>query len=105
MRNPSSVCLSVICVFSRVQTALSTVSECLTGFTLLISFSFLFCSLFFLQTWLFGYELSDTLVVFSPDFMTIIASKKKLAFLQPLEGLTEVKVKLVLRSKVSPSSP
>ncbi|XP_065185359.1 FACT complex subunit SPT16-like isoform X1 [Sycon ciliatum] len=52
-----------------------------------------------LQTWLLGYELTDTLIVIGPKFFTVIASKKKLSFMQPLEKLDSVKVSLVLRSK------
>ena len=36
------------------------------------------------QIWLFGYELSDTIIGMTKDKMVIITSKKKAEFLKPL---------------------
>jgi len=38
-----------------------------------------------LQSWLLGYELTDTITVFAADSITFLASKKKIEFLRPLE--------------------
>ena len=41
---------------------------------------------FSLQTWLFGYELADTLCVFCANDIHVLSSKKKVEFLRPLEA-------------------
>ena len=40
---------------------------------------------FSFQQWLFGYELTDTLLVFAKSSLDILASKKKIDFLKPLQ--------------------
>ncbi|VVC28157.1 Hypothetical protein CINCED_3A014976 [Cinara cedri] len=55
-----------------------------------------------LQIWLFGYELTDTVSVFTQESVHIIASKKKVEFLKPAENVKDSdcpSVKLIIREK------
>lgn len=50
---------------------------------------------------MFGYELPDTLMVLTDDTAYFLASKKKIEFLQKVEGTDNgVTVKLLIRDKV-----
>lgn len=53
---------------------------------------------------MFGYELTDTVSVFTAEGIYIVASKKKVEFLKPAENVKESDcpfVKLITREKVS----
>lgn len=57
-----------------------------------------------LQSWLLGYELTDTISVFSQDGIYFLTSKKKIEFLKQVEnsksdGVPEIK--LLVRDRVS----
>lgn len=57
------------------------------------------------MVWLLGYELSDTIIVMTEKSIQILASKKKIDFLKPLESGKENEkdvppVTLLVRNKV-----
>lgn len=63
-------------------------------------------SYFLPQSWLLGYELSDTIMVFTADTVYFLSSKKKIEFLRQIENPKEKTgdeptVKLLVRDKVS----
>lgn len=43
-----------------------------------------------IQIWLFGYELNDTICVFTRDGVHILSGKKEIEFLKPLENRIEM---------------
>ncbi|XP_065828141.1 FACT complex subunit SPT16-like [Oscarella lobularis] len=52
-----------------------------------------------LQTWLFGYELPDTICVLTKTGLLVLTSKKKVEFLNPLKDGGDIEVELILKSK------
>lgn len=56
------------------------------------------------QSWLLGYELTDTVTVFTADCVYFLSSKKKIEFLKQIEDHKEPNVptvKLLVRDRVS----
>lgn len=59
-----------------------------------------------MKTWLLGYELTDTVMVFTPEAVHVLTSKKKIEFLKQVENPKEKTgdepaVKLIMRDRVS----
>lgn len=59
-----------------------------------------------IQVWLLGLEMSDTLLVFTEKGIYVLASKKKIDYLKPLESSKENEkyvppINLLVRNKVS----
>lgn len=58
-----------------------------------------------IQVWLLGLEMSDTIVVFAEKGIHVLASKKKIDYLKPLESSKENEkyvppINLLVRNKV-----
>lgn len=60
----------------------------------------------FIQTWLLGYELTDTVMLFTKEALYFLSSKKKIEFLKPVESPKDKTgddpaVELLVRDRVS----
>lgn len=60
------------------------------------------------QIWLFGYELNDTICIFTRNIVYILSSKKEIEFLKPIENRlktlwneNEPAIKLIVRDQVN----
>ena len=73
--------------------------QCLTSGT---GDDIIYCKSKSLQIWLFGYEITDTLVVFCRNKLFILTGKKKVEFLSPLQSNEDEnlpQIELIVREK------
>jgi nucleosome binding factor SPN SPT16 subunit len=96
---------AIVVVVGQDQDVVYSKSTALQVYCIFILLYIIFLICFCLKTWLFGYELTDTMIVLCEESIHVLASKKKIEFLKLIESSKENEesvppVSLLVRDKV-----